>query len=115
MDKSLSNSNYAVVETKDKSGSYVQFVPMLWLKSQLNSKIENRATAKCSFPVRMPGQTIDQHLKFVKNAKFLCTEPNTTEKWELLECRVLKIGIGRKSFLCGRGYVYVSFKLTCAV
>lgn len=53
----------------------------------------------CYFPRRLPGQSKDQHLKYVKNAIFNCMAPESDGKWELLDCRVLKIAIGEKNQL----------------
>lgn len=92
----VSDTTYIVVETKDKNGQfYVQFVPTSWAKPiHPNVKIIARATATCYYPRKLSGQTKDAYLKFVKNAIFVCMEPQDDGKWELIECRVLKINIG---------------------
>lgn len=90
-----SDVNYVVIETTDKRGGvYVEFIPTLWLKNK--TKVAARATADYFFPRRLPGQSIDQHQKFVKNAKFICMAPGKDDKWELLRCRILKINLGKK-------------------
>lgn len=95
-----SDTSYAVIETKDKNGSvFVQLIPTSWLRPiRPNSEIIARALANFYFPRRLPGQTIDQHLKLVKNAKFVCMAPQNDDKWELLNCRVLTINLGKHNF-----------------
>lgn len=94
----VSDTTYVVVEIKDKNGGvYVRFVPTIWIKPlKQNENLVARAKAYCYFPRRWPGQSKDQHLKFVKNAIFNCMAPESDEKWEILNCRVLKISIGKK-------------------
>ncbi|KAG4076467.1 hypothetical protein HA402_005910 [Bradysia odoriphaga] len=92
----VSDTSYVVVEMKyENDGVYVQFVPNIWVKPlKQNGKLAARSEAFCYFPRRLPGQSKDQHLKFVKNAKFICMPPESDRKWEVLKCRVLKIAIG---------------------
>lgn len=95
-----SDTSYVVIETTDKNGGvFVQFIPCSWFKLlKPNLKIIVRAMAQFYFPRQLPGQTINQHSKFVKNAKFIGMPPQTNNNWELLNCRVLKIGIGKHAF-----------------
>lgn len=97
----VSDTSYVVVEMKDKNGGvYVRFVPTIWINPlKQNEKVVARAQGFCYFPRRLPGQSKDQHLKYVKNAIFNCMAPESDGKWELLDCRVLKIAIGEKNQL----------------
>lgn len=90
--------SYVVIETTDEKGAvFVQFVPYSWLiPLKPNLKIIARAQAQFYYPRRLAGQTIDQHSKFVKNAKFMCMPPQND--WQLLKCRVLTIGLGKNVF-----------------
>lgn len=95
-ESSSESDSYVVIEIKDqKDCVYVQFVPTCWLKLEDPSvKVVARSRAQFYFPRRLPGQTKAQHLKFVKNAIFVCMAPKNDDKWELNDCRVLKTDLG---------------------
>lgn len=100
---------YVVIETIEGDGDvFVQFLPRCWLRQVSKKKpIELRESAMYFFPVRLDNQSREEHLNFVKHAKFICQQPKNDNNWELRHCRVLKIGIG--NLLIFLGYVLFVF------
>lgn len=89
--------NFSIIETVRGDADVavvVEFVPHNWLRPIGNGSISVRETAKCFYPRRIENQNVDQYLNHLKRAKFECEAPKYTKEWELLDCRVLKIGIG---------------------
>lgn len=92
---SLTEVDFAIIETvRGDADVVVEFVPFIWLRRVENKPINVRETAKCFYPRRMENQNVDQYIKHLKRAKFECMQPKYTKQWEMLDCRVLKIGIG---------------------
>lgn len=91
-----SEIKYAVMETIASSGTFVEFMPQLWVIPPKNKAFQHkeRDTVKFLFPLRLPQQTKDNFIKFVKQAKFNCIPAERNEKWELRDGRILKMGIG---------------------
>lgn len=86
--------NFAVIETiQGDTDVLLEFLPNIWLK-QVNQKraIKARESAKYYYPRQLANQSKVQYLKFLKHAKFECMEPK--DDWDLLDCKVLKLGIG---------------------
>lgn len=94
----LSDQSYGVIETvKGRGDVYVELLPSAWLKSvKKNQQIQIRESAKYFYPRPLIGQTHEEYLKYVRRAKFECLQPTNNKKWELLDCKVLKIGIGNR-------------------
>lgn len=91
---------YTVIETIAGDGTFVQFMPELWLiPSSKNVAFKKRDCVQFYFPIRVPGQSIDSHLKFVKHAKFIGMKPIKDGKWELSNGRILKLGLGLLFFV----------------
>lgn len=86
---------YAVMETSDDDGTYVEFMPQVWLAPSKNSPLKQRDLAQFFFPVRLQRQSKDAYLRFLKQAKFMCMKPQGDGKWEIREGRILKLGLGR--------------------
>lgn len=92
---SLTEVDFAIIETvRGDADVVVEFVPYIWLRPVENKSISVRGTAKCFYPRRTENQNVNQYLNHLKRAKFECMQPKYTNQWELLVCRVLKIGIG---------------------
>ncbi|XP_037038441.1 uncharacterized protein LOC119075964 [Bradysia coprophila] len=86
---------YVVMETKFVSGTFVEFMPQIWVIPPRNKKLahEERSVVKFLFPRRLPNQSKDAYTRYVKQAKFNCTPTERNEKWELRDGRILKMGI----------------------
>ncbi len=87
---------YTVMETISPCGTYVEFMPQVWLIPPKNKTLQHkeRDNVKFLFPRRLPQQSKDSFIKFVKHAKFNGTPPERNEKWELRDGRILKMDIG---------------------
>lgn len=83
---------YSVIETNDDEGTYVEFMPQLWLVN--NSTLKQRDIAQFYFPIRAQQQSKDSYMRFLKQAKFMCMKPQDDGKWELRQGRVLKLDLG---------------------
>lgn len=92
----MTDTSFAVIETiQGNANVFVEFIPNVWLKPVCkNQPIKARQPAKFYYPRRMKNQTKAQHSKYIKHAKFECMQPKNDNKWDLLDCKVLKIGIG---------------------
>lgn len=92
----LSVPDFAVIETIRGDGDVVvEMIPSIWFKPLKNKPIIARESAKCYYPRRMNNQNNEQYLKHLKIAKFECLRPKNDKKWDLIECRALKVGIGK--------------------
>lgn len=92
---SLTEVNFAIIETvRGDADVVVEFVPYIWLRPVENKPLSVRETAKCFYSRRTENQNVNQYLNHLKRTKFECMQPKYTKEWELLDCRVLKIGIG---------------------
>lgn len=89
-------TTFGVIETvKGRGDVFVEFLPKVWLRPyKKNGQIKVRESAKFYYPRHMPDQTREEYLKFVRRAKFECLQPANNKKWDLLDCRVLKMDIG---------------------
>lgn len=85
---------YTVIETTASDGTFVQFMPELWLIPTKDVVFKERNPVKFYFPTRKPGENIDRYLKFVKHAKFVGMKPMRYGKWEVQNGRILKLGLG---------------------
>lgn len=86
---------YVIIETVENGDVYVQFIPHSWLVAlKKNATIKPKDLAKFYFPCRLASQSKFKYLKYTKQAKFLCTPPEMNAKWELRDCRVLKMDLG---------------------
>ncbi|XP_037032230.1 uncharacterized protein LOC119071484 [Bradysia coprophila] len=88
------SERYAVIETSDEEGTYVEFVPQLWLELARKSTLKQRDLVQFYFPRRTKQQSRDNFLRFLKQAKFMCTKPLDDGKWELKNGRILKLNLG---------------------
>lgn len=85
---------YAVVETNDDEGVYVEFLPQLWLVQTKDCTLKQRDLAQFYFPRRLQQQSKDSYFRFLKQAKFICLKPQDDGKWETKNGRILKLGLG---------------------
>lgn len=90
------DNTFGVIETvKGRGDVFVEFLPSIWLRpNKKNGQIKVRESAKCYYPRHMHDQTREEYLMFLRNAKFECLQPAKNKKWDLLDCRVLKVDIG---------------------
>ncbi len=89
------NKKFAVIETlQGDLDVLVEFIPHIWFITEKNKTIKIRESARCYYPRRMENQTVDKYLKHLKKAKFDCLVPANDNKWKVMQCRVLKKGIG---------------------
>lgn len=91
-----SEIEYVVMETTASSGTYVEFMPQIWLIPPKNKQLQHkeRDNVKFLFPRRLPQQTKDAFIKFVKQAKFNCIPGERNDNWEVRDGRILRMGIG---------------------
>lgn len=87
--------HYVVMETKAVTGTYIEFMPQLWILPPRNKSVvhKERSVVKFLYPRRTPQQTKDNYIKYVKQAKFNFTPPERKE-WEMRDGRILKMSLG---------------------
>lgn len=93
---------YAVMETKEDHAIYVDFMPQLWIVTmKKNVLLKERDCVNFFFPRRLPQQSKDSYIKFLKQAKFVGAVPDGSEKWDTKSGRILKMNLGScRSCLC---------------
>lgn len=82
------------METIFDEGTFVEFMPQLWLVSNKNCALKQRDLAQFYFPRRSQQQSKDTYLRLLKQAKFMCLKPQDDGKWELRKGRILKMNLG---------------------